>query len=334
MSITLHDSDPSAAELFTEASDKIHSILPSAEIHHVGSTSVPDLGGKGIIDILVAIPNWQDKDQAVNSFKELGFEHVHKEVNNRIFLSRVGDTKKNDVHIHLTYIGSSEYESLLTFRNYLRNNKEEAKRYAQLKRDWLKHASGDRKVYTSSKNSYIEEVLSRAKSPEIIIEIKDTDFNKSFKPLKETEYETRRAARGILIYENKIALLHVSKLNYHKLPGGGFENNEQAKDAFIREVLEETGCNCEIDNENESLVTLEWRGEWKLFQISYIFSAHVIGKPKDLNLTDEEIENGFHLEWVPLGKINDVMNDDVASDYESNFIIRRDRAILKHYNLV
>lgn len=334
MSLTLHKSDPTSAQLFTEASDTIHSMIPDAEIHHVGSTSVDELGGKGIIDIMVGIPNWQHKDEAVQKFKDIGFEHVHKEVNNRIFLSRVGDTKKNDVHIHLTYIGSSEYEDLLTFRNYLRDNPDEATKYGQLKREWLNHASGNRKIYTSSKNNYISSILAKAKEPKVIIEIKDTDFNPDYVSPAESEYKTRKAARGVLINDGKIALLHVTKLNYHKLPGGGFENDETAVEAFKREMLEETGCDCTIDDENGAGVTLEWRGEWKLFQISYIFSAHVLGVPKKINLTDEEIANGFELIWVPFENIDEVLKQDSPTDYESNFIMRRDRAIIDHYKKI
>ena len=331
MSLTLHKSDSTAAQLFTEASDTIHSMIEDAEIHHVGSTSVDELGGKGIIDILVAIPNWQHKDEVVQKFKDIGYEHIHKEVNNRIFMSRVGDTKKNDVHIHLTYIGSSEYESLLTFRDYLRNNPDEAKRYAELKREWLKSASGDRKKYTSSKNIYISEILAKSKEPKVIIEIKDTYFNKDYVSPKESEFITRKASRGILINNGKIALLHVSKLNYHKLPGGGLENDETPVEAFKREVLEETGCACTIDDENSNTVTLEWRGEFKLFQISHIFLAHVEGVPKTTSLTEEEISDGFELKWVSCNQIEDVLKQDKASDYESNFIMRRDRAIIDHY---
>lgn len=331
MSLTLHNPDPNVAELFTEASDAIHSMIPEAEIHHVGSTSVKELGGKGIIDIMVAIPNWQHKDEAVQKFKDIGYEHIHKEVNSRIFLSRVGETVKNDVHIHLTYIGSSEYDSLLAFRNYLRNHPEEAQKYARLKREWLSSARGERKIYTNSKNAYIASVLDKAKEDEVIIEIKDQDWNPDYVTPKDNEFLTRKAARGILIDNGKIALLHVSKLNYHKLPGGGLENDETPVEAFKREILEETGCVCTIDDENSRLVTLEWRGKWKLFQISYVFSARVVGTQKNLRLTQEETNHGFKLEWVPFDQIAQVLKQDAPSDYESKFIMRRDAAIINHF---
>ncbi len=79
-------------------------------------------------------------------------------------MSRVGDTKKNDVHIHLTYIGSPDYINFLAFRNYLRSHPDEADNYLKQKHQWLKSASGHRQFYTASKNDYIAQILSIAKN--------------------------------------------------------------------------------------------------------------------------------------------------------------------------
>lgn len=162
MTVTLHDYDKQALELFTEAQEVLQKTLPESEIHHVGSTSIPGLGGKGIIDILIAIPDWTKKAEAGEKLMKLGFTHVHKEIDNRIFMSRVGETIKNDVHLHLTYIDSSEYKSFLTFRDYLRSHPEEAAEYMKQKHQWLRSASGHRQFYTASKNDYIARILALA----------------------------------------------------------------------------------------------------------------------------------------------------------------------------
>ena len=162
MTISLHDYDQEAIELFNEAKEVLQKTLPDAEIHHVGSTSIPGMGGKGMIDIIVAIPDWTKKAEAGEKLVKLGFEHVHKEINGRIFMSRVGDTVKNDVHIHLTYIGSPDYTSFLAFRDYLRAHPDEAAEYLKQKYQWLKSASGHRQFYTASKNTYIASVLAKA----------------------------------------------------------------------------------------------------------------------------------------------------------------------------
>ncbi len=164
MTISIQDYDATAPQLFEEARGVLQNLLPDAEIHHVGSTSIPGLGGKGIIDIMVAIPDWKTKAQDGKKLVELGFAHVHPEENGRIFMSRVGETVKNDVHLHLTYIGSTEYKKMLAFRDYLRSHPDEAENYQKQKHQWLKSASGHRQFYTASKNDYIAQILSLAKS--------------------------------------------------------------------------------------------------------------------------------------------------------------------------
>lgn len=162
MTISIQDYDATAPQLFEEARRVLQNLLPEAEIHHVGSTAIPGLGGKGIIDIMIAIPNWDDKVAAGKKLMDLGFTHVHKEIAGRIFMSRVGDTIKNDVHLHLTYIGSPDYINFLAFRDYLRKNPEEAANYQKQKHQWLKSASGHRQYYTAQKTGYINNVLALA----------------------------------------------------------------------------------------------------------------------------------------------------------------------------
>ena len=162
MTISLHDYDQESVDLFNQAKEVLQKTLSDAEIHHVGSTSIPGMGGKGMIDILIAIPDWKTKAQDGQKLVELGFTHVHPEENGRIFMSRVGDTVKNDVHIHFTYIDSPDYVNMLAFRDYLRTHPEEAAEYMKQKHQWLRSASGHRQFYTASKNTYIASVLAKA----------------------------------------------------------------------------------------------------------------------------------------------------------------------------
>ena len=148
-------------EIFEEEKSRIKKVLPEAEICHIGSTAIPAVGGKGIIDILVALFNWEEKDEAVEKLNGLGFGHVHPEENGRIFLSKTGVSEYKDTHIHLVEKGNKEYREKLLFRDFLRENQEEAKKYHQLKYKWEKEAKGDRDIYGKLKESYIEEVVKR-----------------------------------------------------------------------------------------------------------------------------------------------------------------------------
>lgn len=158
----------------------------------------------------------------------------------------------------------------------------------------------------------------------LIIELQDGDKGLD-------KYRIRRAARGVLIWGNKIALLNVTKHHYHKLPGGGIEEGESKEDAFKREILEETGAKCEI--KDYAGVTIEYRAQEKLLQISYVFLAEVVGEPVEVHFEQSEIDEGFKLEWVPAGEILDVLDKDRPSNYEgSMFICKRDKAIIDFYH--
>lgn len=168
----------------------------------------------------------------------------------------------------------------------------------------------------------------------VIDEISDGDFDSSFVPLKNLDdYNIRKASRGILVNkDNKIALLYVSKENFHKLPGGGVESGETTQTAFLREIREETGCDCKIlEGKNQNSVVLEERDQFKLLQISYIFYSEVVGIPKELELTQEEIDEGFELKWVDINEAIELIKNDKPINYERKFIQRRDLAVLNFY---
>lgn len=167
------------------------------------------------------------------------------------------------------------------------------------------------------------------KNETLIREISDTDFDPKYRMSSLDTYSVRRASRGILVNNGKIALLSVTKFNYHKLPGGGIETNESIKGAFEREVLEEVGCQCEIID--QSGIVIEWRDQFKLLQISYVTFAKVIGNVGQNKLEQGEIDDGFELKWVPFKKIDEVFKNDNPTSYEGKFIKLRDKSIFEFY---
>lgn len=164
----------------------------------------------------------------------------------------------------------------------------------------------------------------------IILEITDKDFDPDFVPsVNISDYKIRKASRGILKRNNAIALINITKENYHKLPGGGAEMGENDKDAFVREIMEETGCTCEIEDGGQ--ITIECREKSKTFQISKIFFATVVGEPGEVKFEEDEIAEGATLEWIPISEIENVFANDNPKDYEGKFIHKRDKAILEYY---
>ncbi len=147
--------------IFEKERDKISKRVKDVEIHHIGSTSVPGLGGKGMVDMMIGIKSWQELADIVEKLKEMGFEHIHPKEKGRVFLSKVGPTKLDDVHIHIVKIGGKPYRELLAFKDYLRKNKKEVRRFFKLKLKWEKEAGGDRGEYGRLKAKYVKEILKK-----------------------------------------------------------------------------------------------------------------------------------------------------------------------------
>ena len=138
----------------------------------------------------------------------------------------------------------------------------------------------------------------------------------------------RRAARAVLFDGDKVALLHVSKHNYDKLPGGGIEPGEEITAALQRELLEETGCEATVLREIGRIS--EHRARLRLIQHSYCFVARVKKNHHRLALTKKERNEGFKLRWISPNEAIQLLATSTTKDYEGKFICHRDRIFLEH----
>jgi len=151
------------APTFNKERRKISAALGKCEIQHVGSTAVPGLGGKGIVDIMIALDNWKGENEVIEKLRSLGFKHIHPKQRGWIFLSRTGPTKYGDTHLHLVKKGSYPYREMLTFRDHMRSHPKEAERYWKLKLSWFKETRGVRRRYTAAKESYVKNIWRRSR---------------------------------------------------------------------------------------------------------------------------------------------------------------------------
>jgi ADP-ribose pyrophosphatase YjhB (NUDIX family) len=162
---------------------------------------------------------------------------------------------------------------------------------------------------------------------ELIREINDSDIGYTCKS-EGIAYKLRKASRTIVLDAfGKIALLYVSKNNYHKLPGGGIEADEDIEIALNREVMEEVGVKIHVLGEVGMII--EYRDEFKQLQISYCYYSEVIGEVSKPTFTDQEMSDGFQLKWVPLEEAVNILENDRPNNYMGKFIQSRDLLFLK-----
>ena len=151
-------------ELFLREKERISSRVKMAlAIEHIGSTSVPNLGGKGIIDIAIAVHK-QDMDSVSQQLQSLGYEFrpTFSTPDRFYFIIYLPDPEEGErrYHLHLTYPENREWGQFIGFRDYLRNHPDEVEEYAAMKRQAADEAKHEGKHYRKIKEPMFEKVSS------------------------------------------------------------------------------------------------------------------------------------------------------------------------------
>ena len=161
--VKLEKYNPNWKKVFKEEKGTLSKILGDVaiEIEHIGSTSIEGLSAKPIIDIAVAINNLKDFEKIRSLFENEPYS-IKKDSNCDEILVRKG-TEENRTHfIHIMELNSKRYKDTILFRDYLRNHKNVLKEYEKLKKELASKYANNRKLYTSSKNDFIQEVIKMA----------------------------------------------------------------------------------------------------------------------------------------------------------------------------
>jgi GrpB-like predicted nucleotidyltransferase (UPF0157 family) len=159
--------DGKAPEIFEQIKRFICNVVPyPVKVEHIGSTAVPGLGEKGIIDILI-VTNRQNMTKVVEVLESKGYKHNAQTdtIPERLFVSGPYNYNERElhIHIHITFFGSKEHKDKLLFPDFLRRHPKEAENYFEFKKQSSREAGSDGAKYTELKTSYINEVLEKAR---------------------------------------------------------------------------------------------------------------------------------------------------------------------------
>jgi GrpB-like predicted nucleotidyltransferase (UPF0157 family) len=128
-------------------------------IDHIGSTSIPGLAAKPIVDIQASVPDVEDDDQYMSLLESIGYVLRLREVDHRMLR-----TPAVTVHVHICSAGSEWERRHLLFRDWLRADERDRRAYENLKRQLAVHDWPDVSEYTAAKTDLIAEIAGRAEA--------------------------------------------------------------------------------------------------------------------------------------------------------------------------
>ncbi len=146
-------------------------------IHHIGSTAIPNIKAKPIIDILIVVTRITAVDERIKPMAAMGYICKGENgISGRCYF-RKGSDVHHTYHIHIYAEGHPEIGRHLNFRDYLRHYPQEAEAYSQLKETLVQQYFNDPQSYTSSKASFIGSIIEKALVSRIIRHPSETTTN-------------------------------------------------------------------------------------------------------------------------------------------------------------
>lgn len=132
-------------------------------IHHIGSTAIPGIYAKPIIDVLVEVQDITKLDEQSSAMKSLGYEGMGEYgIPGRRYFRKDNQAWSRTHHIHTFKVGSLQIKRHLAFRDYLIAHPEVAQRYSELKRELAEKYPHNIDGYMDGKDSFIKEIDKKA----------------------------------------------------------------------------------------------------------------------------------------------------------------------------
>ena len=161
--LRLTNYDPAWPERFAAERARIERAIGAhvLDIQHVGSTSVPGLGGKQVLDITIAVPDESAADACIAPLVSLGYEFrgPYGDDPRRRYYVRDDDAGRRFAHIHLYVMPATAFEEMIAFRDALRADDGLAAAYMAEKRRVADEVAWDKSAYSVAKGTWVRGVL-------------------------------------------------------------------------------------------------------------------------------------------------------------------------------
>ena len=161
-SVEIHEYDPEWPHLYELEEARIRSVLGDrvVRIEHAGSTSVPGLPAKPIVDIVLEVPDSSDEPSYVPDLEAAGYRVVIREPD--WFEHRVFKGPDTNVNLHTFTADCEEVDAMLLFRDHLRASAEDRELYARTKRELAAYPWKYVQQYADAKTAVVQEIKERA----------------------------------------------------------------------------------------------------------------------------------------------------------------------------
>jgi GrpB-like predicted nucleotidyltransferase (UPF0157 family) len=158
--VILEPYDPAWVDWASEWTARILEVGGDAivEVHHIGSTSVPGMLAKPILDLMPGLTSYEAGDQLTEAMTGLGFD-----ARGEFGIPRRHYFHREDVHVHAYAVGEGQWQDQLDFRDYLRGSATARDAYAELKRDLQQRYRFDSQEFSNQKSEFVVESLRAAR---------------------------------------------------------------------------------------------------------------------------------------------------------------------------
>ncbi len=165
MKVEVVPHDPNWQTAFEAESQLVAAALGTnlVVIHHIGSTAIPGIHAKPIIDLLVEVRNIQQVDASQFAMEALGYEGLGEfGIPGRRYFRKENSQKVRTHHVHIFEENSPHVVRHLAFRDFMKSHPKEAQQYSDLKRGLAQAHPDNIEAYMDGKEAFIKEMERRA----------------------------------------------------------------------------------------------------------------------------------------------------------------------------